>query len=612
MGIKGFQGWLRSKNKELVKDSLHSLVKDTKVRRLFFDLNALVHVAVNEVYDTKDKKLAKKMEEDSTKFWKDVVEGLANKIIFIILMIRPVYLVYLAADGSVSKAKILQQRQRTYKNASNKIFNRNNVKPGTLFMAFLSTYLRETLKTKLGRLQSIIEDMIDSFDEEKSSADMKEVVSFLKNNKYNGPGEVKFSDACKKGEGEHKIIRVLREEKKIKAIEFKRMMDVIYSPDADMHILTMMYLDEVDKGDLVIMRHKHRHAEEEVDEKAPAYEFFYTSKIRRVLKQQGIYSMIDFAIISCFAGNDFLPALSYLKYGEGNTFEAIKNSYTETFPNNRESHIYKGGKIDWPNLLLYMRALIRKSYMFMLSAGRQQLENPDMFYDEKTGEDRRFEPLIRAMKIQKPTKNRPGKNYEFHSDFFDKQYNEYITRTHHTGEKDDIDYNTIPEMCKNYLEGLVWVVEYYKQERKFVNQNWGYMFHYPPNPEDLYSYLEDNLENPDWTNIPLLVEKKGEEILPPFEPLEQLIAILRKEDLVLLPEILRVLVIEKLPFLYPEKILIDRTFVKFGDDHDAVVLANFPDMDRIRELHSLISEDPIVASRNKNRLQETVWKLVKK
>lgn len=613
MGVKGYQSWIRLTYRHLVKDKLFALIRDDKVRRLFLDLNAIIHMAIDETYEIEDVSVKAEMKKDPVSFWDESISVLAEEIILLILITRPYYLVYLAADGAVSKAKIVQQRQRTYKSSSGSgVFNRNNVKPGTEYMSRLSSQLRTVLIKRLNNLQNTIDDLKKKLAKDPEDTYLSEILVGLEESKYRGPGKLMFSDACKKGEGEHKIIRAMREERPKKgAGNFARMVDVVFSPDADMHILTM--LNATLEDNVVIMRQKHKHKKPREDEpksRYARYEYFHVTKIRDALKAQGVFSMQDFAVISCFGGNDFVPALSYFKYGDGNTFQTIVSAFISTFPNRKEPVIYKDGKIQWQNVLRFLRTLSERSEESMRRMGILQIEDPSRFVNEKTGEDRRFPDLIRAMKLFPPNPPKyPEKRYTFHGDFFDSQYNKYISRTHHATEKEDMDFGFLPEMCKNYLEGIVWVLEYYRQEGKTVNQNWAYTFHYPPNPEDLYKFLEDNIRTPDlWSLRPTYIGDV-ENPDPPFEPMEQLMAVLKKEDLNLVPEIARILFLEKLPSLYPEKVLVDLTFIRFEDEHDGIALTNFPDMDRIRSLYSTIADDPIVAARNKNNLKLEVWSL---
>lgn len=620
MGVKKYQSWVRKQFSGLVRAKLYELIGDIAVRRLFFDLNALIHFAIDEVYGTQDTFVRKKMTEESASFWKDIVEALHDELIYIILMTRPVYLVYLGADGAVSKAKILQQRQRTYKSTpGTELFNRNNVKPGTEFMSYLGTELRSRLVKSLKSFESIVAVYLEKSAKNPNNEELAQIAEALKNFKYKGPLKAKFSDSSQKGEGEHKIIKEMRETGPKSDYEFPKMVDVIFSPDSDMHILTMLNSRENDR--VVIMRHKHKDKKkrEELD-KSQKYEFFYVTKIKEELYRQGIRDMTDWSIIACFGGNDFVPGLSHLKYGDGDTFEIIKSAYLSAFGRNQiYGVLFKDGTISWTNLVIYLRELTQKSRMSFQKMGELQINRPDLFYDETSGEDRRFSPLVNSLKLRQGPQTDPEEKYIFNSDLVDMEYVRYVSRTFHTVDKEDMDYNLLPEMCQNYLEGLLWVLEYYRQE-KGVNQNWGYTFHYPPPPYDLLEFLEDNLEKLNefgrenatlpWEIPPRLTTiTVGEDIedFEPFEPVEQLVAVLRKEDLSLLPKIVEMLFLEKMPSLYPEKVEVDYTFVRFGEEHDAVVLSNFPDMDRIRSLYSHVAKDKMVSSRNKGVQKVEIW-----
>lgn len=565
MGVKKYQQWVRKHFPERTSGDFQELLAKTKgskkVRRLFLDLNALIHGAVNKVYSETDEEIRASMEEAPERFWAEVAEVLTADILEIVDIVKPEYLLYLGADGAVSKAKMLQQRQRTYKSTpGSEPFNRNNVKPGTEFMATLTKNLRILLKNA----------MIKRWEEGEFT-----------------PGVVEFSDASRVGEGEHKIIERMADRLKVRG--FEKMVDVVYSPDSDLHFLLMLNVPHRETA--IIMREVHKQKEGR-----PKYEYFDVTGVREDLEFRGIRSKQDFSLIACFGGNDFIPALPFIKYGEGDVFEAIKTAYTETF-----TGVFTDDQVygNWGNLLLYLRTLSKKAEGFLRQTAEQQLDKPDLLFNAKSGEDRRSPALKMATSIDK------HRAISIETAFFDMKYNQKITGTFHSTlklEPEEIDYDYVDEMCHAYLEGLTWVLEYYLSQGKKVNLNWSYNYHYAPNIDDLISYLERNSE-PTWTRSPLNTSI----VKIPFTPVEQLLAVLRADDLHLLPRVVSTLFLDKLPSLYPDEIRYDYTLVPFGKEHDGVALINFPDMQRIRTLFAAVRDDPSVIARNEVSGQVKVW-----
>uniref|UniRef100_A0A6C0CI16 Xrn1 N-terminal domain-containing protein n=1 Tax=viral metagenome TaxID=1070528 RepID=A0A6C0CI16_9ZZZZ len=564
MGVKKYQQWVRQRFRDYHSHELGRLLVtkrgSRKVRRLFLDLNAIIHTAVNIVYDG--------IVDDFDSYWGDVVIELTAEIIAIMEIVNPVYLMYLGADGTVSKAKMLQQRQRSYRVMPKEDqFSRNNVKPGTEFMATLSHSLRESLKAALNK--------------RKKDGDFT-------------PAAVEFSDASIPGEGEHKILA--RMKSATKEGDSQKMVDVIFSPDSDLHFLLMLNVPAGDHA--IIMRQVHK-----VEEEESKYEYFYVTEIRSKM-DLGIHTPMgfskissrnDFALISCFAGNDFLPALPFFKYGDGDVFDAILSAHSAAFKAFQSSdYVYD----NWENLLKYLITLSEKEEGFLLKTSNAMTSQSSEFYD---GENDR-----RSGAIELATGSGNKGEPKFETSFFDSKYNRQITGTYHHVNQlqiEELDYDYIDEMCHAYLEGLVWVVQYYRTQGKGVNLNWAYTYHYAPNLTDLISYLKRH-EVPAWKRTPLLTSV----IEVPFTPVEQLLAILRPEDLHLVPNIARTLFLNKMPSLYPEKVLFDYTLIPFGREHDAIVLINFPDMLSIRALFQAIEDDPSVKARNKTHNIVKIWK----
>ena len=97
------------------------------IDNLFFDLNCAIHPCC-----------ANKTNED------EMLSSIFEKIQECIILTKVQKLVYLAIDGPAPRTKMEQQRQRRLKSLQeNKIWDTNQITPGTPFMNKLSSYLQK-------------------------------------------------------------------------------------------------------------------------------------------------------------------------------------------------------------------------------------------------------------------------------------------------------------------------------------------------------------------------------------------------------------------------------------------------------------------------------------
>ena len=574
MGVLKFQSFLRREFKEHCSRQLATLTDEREVRRLFVDFNAMIHNAINDTYSTEDPDELRLMFESPESYWlspEGVVDHVMQEMIEVLDIARPKELLYIAADGPVMRAKLAQQRQRTYKSKpGSQPFDRNLVKPGTEFMITICSEVR----SRLGKLAMEITAARGNF-----------------------PHEVIFSDAFAPGEGEHKIMTMLKTKAK-KNNTYDRQYDVVYSPDSDMHFL--VYLHAAPNDNVVIMRRTHK-----IGEDGEKYEYFHATRIRAEIIKMGFPNIRDFVLICCFGGNDFVPALAFAKFGDGDVFGTLMRTYIATFGRQKGlSAIFSGTSIKWNMLLRYVQALLPASDTFLSKAGTMQVEQSHKFYDPLKGEDRRSKVLMWAMGYEGNESGKP----DFDASFFNSRYKQFIFGTFHQIDqpREEFNFDATQEQVHNYLEGLVWVLSYYDNQEEGVNHDWVYSFHYPPDVVDLADYLQLHQENPTWEVRPL-----DTSIQPINSPMEHLMAILRKEQLYMLPTVLKTIVIDQLPHLYPEEVQVDLTNVPFGDEGREIVLIDFPDMTEIRNVFSAVRDDPNVKSRNLKKGNLRVWPRVK-
>ena len=205
--------------KSLIENYDHLLIPDQyfgeyDIDGLYLDLNCAIHPCCQAVMaEYREKYGLGDFSVDDLE--RDMMARIAGKIDELIGLVKPRKLLYIAIDGPAPRAKMEQQRTRRYKTTldknRSKIWNTNAITPGTRFMEKLGKYLRYHISHKL-----------------------------------TGRGfAVEFSDSSEAGEGEHKILNHIRDEKGDGSM-------VIYGLDADLIMLSLI----ADKKGMYLLREK--------------------------------------------------------------------------------------------------------------------------------------------------------------------------------------------------------------------------------------------------------------------------------------------------------------------------------------------------------------------
>lgn len=572
MGIVRYQGFLRirfgnhfyHKFREIVGKSHKKVVK-----RLFIDWNALIHISAHEAYTTSDPNLYRQMKQNPEYFWISdggVSDRLLQNVFAIVEETKPQNLLYLAADGVVTRAKMMQQRQRTYAHLlyETGIFDPTLVKPGTAFM------------------EVVINDFI------------KKLRNHVKANRSKWPTNIIISDSNIPGEGEHKIMEQLSiiDDSDRNA---SKGMDIIYSPDSDMQVLTTLHSRPNDQT--IVMRQVH--GWDFLDPKAsPRWEYYDSTSIRDEIDLKMKYE--DFAFIISFAGNDFLPSLPMgMNQNRTKVFDRLIETYQKVFPNSRgEARLLNGRDINYENLLLYLRGLKYAEEELLVDMLNHQHENPEKFIrrnDRKEIiDDHRWDLLEITGKDTNLAKAPEDEIIAsgFVYQIFSELYRRRVSGTwEDSSPYSNIDFDAIPEMCHDYLSGLWWIMNYYITQTKEINKNWCYPHHYAPTVDHLIKYLESHPYKDYTLGVRSLIEQPDDEITS----IEHLLMILPREKLHLVNPIVKSTFLELAPDLYPESFQIDSTFVEVkpiseysSEVGNSKILLNFPSLQRVRKIFDTV------------------------
>ena len=359
MGIEKFFGSL-NRNK-MIPQTIFPLTNKLVTRYLLIDFNSIVHVKSRELTAELNKilynEINKKSINDLEKFNKKYNANITNitsitqdeldnlvikKVIMYIIHIITNYInpdnleyFYIAVDGTPSKAKMIEQKKRRYMNyviygVQEYIFNKHskNIDNNRLFYE-KSKYIWNTGNITPGTLfMSKLEKELTS---EQFIKDLHTRCKILK--------EYIFSGTSVPGEAEKKIVNYVKnlpyKERTIKSDNI-----IIYSPDSDVIILSMLL--HVDIGDtnrvlgLKMLRHnQQKNTYDYVDiDIACEYLFKYIcNKLSNItLNKDSI--IMDICFMFTIFGNDFVPKIE--SYDVHHYFDSTFTKYMNILKNNFE------------------------------------------------------------------------------------------------------------------------------------------------------------------------------------------------------------------------------------------------------------------------------------
>lgn len=428
----------------------HDVVKGSSAfktcDRLFLDFNCIIHQSANSV-------VAKHPLASYERLEAMIMDDIMEQIVKLINVIFPRQLLYIAIDGTCPRAKMSQQRKRRYisawrndilsqfkkvNNISVTQWDSNIITPGTKFMKQLDQKLQE---------------FVD------------------KNNNKLG-FNILLSGSNEIGEGEHKIMQYIRNCP-------DSSLDVIYGLDAD---LIMLSLVSPNFRNIVLLREK-----PEFNVLTKSNEMFLTLNISNLSESltstYQLESNIDFTkeyvMLCVLLGNDFLPPLSFLKIKE-NGIDSVIKSYKKVSSYLNQSLVTDEGL----------------NYMFLLELIKDLSRNEDAYMTEcchcyyskvyKNTMDKRSHsqkgPTLEALMSELdnfPTINKFNHVIDPSQNGWRLNYYFHLFGTCNTSH--------IVDICNNYIQGLLWVYNYYFTQT--TSYSWYYKYCYSPTLLDLTNTL---------------------------------------------------------------------------------------------------------------------------
>jgi 5'-3' exonuclease len=531
MGVPGFFAWLlrNFKNKILQK----KLGK--KMDYLYIDANCLFHPECMKIKEYCSNDTIDKME---SKMFRRII----NYLNYIEKYVDPQIMMIISVDGVAPLAKMGQQRKRRYKTIDdteirNKIkikhkieindkWNNTVITPGTEFMERLHVFLKKYYKSKNSKI------------------------------KYT------YSSYHTPGEGEHKILQHIKNTTDINDNI------VIYGLDADLIFLaiscgyknTYLLRESLHFGNKYDKKTEKLYDPVEDVEQELIYVSIketrnaFNSEIWNIIDNRRdikfhIDESIDFTddlVIICFLlGNDFLPHFPSLDMYKGG-LDTIIDAYIECFI------FFKG------IMLCNKRKKIQINTIFLMMIFEKLGKKEERFFKvilpefternyrkrcfAKTDYEKDLWELdnMKIFDLTDPIKLGVGSKEEWKFRY----YEYYFHISEHQEE-------FIEELVKLYLEGIMWVSNYYFDKCK--NWKWQYPYDHAPFISDIYEYLKKN--DIDINDI------KFDNILP-VSPMIQLATVLPPACNMLLPINYRKYIIEKsiLTDLFPIKTELDMLY----------------------------------------------------
>ena len=492
----------------------------------YIDFNALVYNIVHEI----DKKTPPKEYEKK-------ILGNINKDLQKIIceIVKPQKGVYIAFDGSVPRAKMIQQRFRRFKGIKEKAYF-------------------EELKKKFGEEQTYqFDTTVLSPGTEFMDKMSKNIAAFIKKGELYKHKKITItmSDTLVPGEGEHKFMPEIR---KLVKKEPKSVI-VVQSPDADVIVLSI----STHKENIYIMRSP-TSQDNDLINKYNGQEFLYLdiNKTKKYFTESltqeysgnidPIRHMTDFVFLTFFMGNDFVIPAPYLKVKKKGQ-EILTTIYKRIFGEREEYLVNIDGKDKYSINLEFLTDLVNElaqnedfNYRGLQMQRDRKRKSPGLSNNDKKKEENLsdFEKAVSRYKNQEYY-SRFNPFFEKYNPEFDKinyfsekhkwkaEYYKYFFNLDMNPNGNNNKYNQErSKICIDYIKTLAFNLEYY-----FTGIPPSWKFFYPHRAAPVMSDLHTNLMKMKSLDKVASFEKDS-----PFLPFEQLMLILPPQTSYILPKVI--------------------------------------------------------------------------
>jgi len=519
---------------------------------------------------------------------KELFTSIGNDILRLVRAVNPTEYLFIAIDGPVPQAKVVQQRTRRFKNSKKEASPQTQGVQSAVqtFQAggIPSIPITETgviNLDSLGQQGVTLQDDVMLFDPNAISPGTDLMVKldtylrgFLERHINNLTKVVYYSSHLAPGEGEHKIMDYFRQGR----ITGDKA-HVFYGMDTDLILLTMA----LGTSNILLWRED---VEDILD--IDALKYILSAKLG------GSPTAIDdFILIMNFFGNDFLPVqpgFDDFTHSIDDIIAVYKYLY-QNYQITLTSRDSTGANINWVNFMQLLNQLNAYESTFL----RKESNRPK--WDPITDPLNKQHGFLKKESYEYATHiaHEDGtvetsefnydnfRNFWYHHEFTPKGDPELVKRV--LGESAlDITVPKIEAMVKRYLNTIAWIFGYYFNGATRINLKFFYNYYHTPLLSDVYNYMASNENWISDLNEYLPTERN---VFP--NVLQQLLSISPPSSVGLLPPELRVMMTD------PKSELIDYYPIDFIVDYElkdkaykGIPLIPFVDPDRIlRALNSM-------------------------
>lgn len=483
MGVPGFFKWLID---QYNKNTLIIEKIDVQIDSLYIDANCLFHPQCFKILALHN------TEKNTEHLEKLMIERIIKYIEYIVNFTKP-KTTYIAVDGPAPLAKINQQRKRRFKTV---IYDeiKNNLK---------KKYRVDN--SGCGWTNTVITPGTEFMEKLH-----KELLKFTTKN------NILYSSYHEQGEGEHKILQY------IKKHGVTNTNSVIYGLDADLFFLAMAS----GKDNIYLLREASQISDKKTDPTILEEELNYISiDIVKACYNRQIKDVIirktnststdinnnfcnDFIVICCLLGNDFLPHFPSLCIKK-NGLDILVDIYTDLYIE-LQTNLIDDATINNKFLGLLLEKIGSKEVDF--------LENVLPNYVYKQQRKRCFattnyeKELWRIDNLRFDFRDEIRLGLDNEQDWKKRYYSYYKM-------------DNLNNVCKNYLEGLKWVILYYFKE--CPTWRWQCEYHNAPFVSDLSEFFKKYK-----CNMNKIVFNNES----PLSPCQQLFCVVPKQNKNILPK----------------------------------------------------------------------------
>jgi 5'-3' exonuclease len=453
MGVPGLYTYLVNQYKPAFKKKINK-----KYKTLSLDMNAIIHPVSQKLFKKHPKIYYLDLKDELFNMIYERIEYYVDKF-------EPEKLI-LAFDGPAPVAKIQQQRTRRFQtedeNLNDNRWSSTHFSPGTQLMEDLSKFLKE-------RLSYIARQLSPKF---------KNVI------------EIVYSSHRVPGEGEHKIMNIIRKEKGP---------HLIIGNDADLILLSMS-----NRWDTDIFR--------ESENKNKVEETFIISSVLKKFIKKDYQTIENFILITFFVGNDFILPIAGFNSIQF-VLEYMKQFlFDEPLTTNKD--------INWVSFLSLLSKL-------KIKAEKNELYNNilELKYDE----------------IGQKSLIKEKNKHTLHSSIYHTLHEASICSKIRGTFYD----KSVEESAKLWFIMVEWIYRYYMGYT--INCSVQYTYSFRPNIIQLYEYLKFNIKTIQ-NNKGFQINQK---IPPFFTPVKALICMIPFSNINLVVKSARLIIKNRLGDLFP-------------------------------------------------------------